>query len=289
MYKLFFSFLAILTGVLSFVNRQKQVEEKREIISCHPSSNDDNMNRFVNDAAFVAFHPTPSQITYAAVGVDVNFPAADGKDAHAYLIKANKESRKWLFVFQEWWGLNDFIKKQSDQFYADLGGDVNVLALDMYDGKVTTDQKEAGELMQKAPQERLETIVKAAIKYAGSNARIANVGWCFGGGWSLRSALLEENQNIGCVMYYGMPVKDVEKLRKLNSDVLGLFANEQFISKEIIDEFAQNMRTAGKTLTYKIFDAVHAFANPSNPKYDEAKAKEAYGMALAYLKKRLAI
>ena len=32
---------------------------------------------------------------------------------------------------------------------------------------------------------------------------------------------------------------------------------------------------------------INAFANPSNPKYDEAKAKEAYGMAIEYLKKKL--
>lgn len=88
-------------------------------------------------------------------------------------------------------------------------------------------------------------------------------------------------------MYYGMPVKDVEKLKTLNTDVLGLFATEQWISKSVIEEFAANMKTAGKSLNYKIFEAEHAFANPSNPKYDEAKAKEAYGMAIEYLKKKL--
>jgi carboxymethylenebutenolidase len=68
--------------------------------------------------------------------------------------------------------------------------------------------------------------------------------------------------------------------------VLGLFATEQYITKEIIEEFAANMKTAGKGLEYKIFNGVHGFANPSNPKYDEALAKEAYGMALGYLKKK---
>ena len=87
-------------------------------------------------------------------------------------------------------------------------------------------------------------------------------------------------------MYYGMPVKEVEKLKTLNCDVLGLFATEERISKAVIEEFAANMKTAGKGLEYKIFNGVHGFANPSNPKYDEALAKEAYGMALGYLKKK---
>jgi carboxymethylenebutenolidase len=164
---------------------------------------------------------------------------------------------------------------------------VNVLALDMYDGKVTTDPKEAGQIMQGVQEARLQGIVKGGVAFAGSKAKIASVGWCFGGGWSLKSALIEGKQNVGCVMYYGMPVRDVEKLKTLNSDVLGLFATEQYISKEVIEDFAAKMKEAGKKLDYKIFNGVHGFANPSNPKYDQALATEAYGMALSYIKKRL--
>jgi len=69
--------------------------------------------------------------------------------------------------------------------------------------------------------------------------------------------LIEGAQNIGVVMYYGMPVRDVEKLKTLNSDVLGLFATEQYISKEIIEDFAAKMKEAGKKLDYKIFEGVH--------------------------------
>ena len=47
------------------------------------------------------------------------------------------------------------------------------------------------------------------------------------------------------------------------------------------------MKDAGKKLEYKIFNGVHGFANPSNPKYDQALAAEAYGMALNYIKERI--
>ena len=134
-----------------------------------------------------------------------------------------------------------------------------------------------------------QAIVNAAVAYAGAKAKIANVGWCFGGGWSLRSGLQGGAHTVGTVMYYGMPVKDVEKLKTLSGDVLGLFATETRISKEVIEEFAANMKTAGKALEYKIFNGVHGFANPSNPKYDEALTKEAYGMSLNYLKARLGV
>jgi carboxymethylenebutenolidase len=81
----------------------------------------------------------------------------------------------------------------------------------MYDGKSTTNPQEAGKLMQGVVETRLENIVKGAITWL-PKAQI-NVGWCFGGSWSLKSALLGGKQTIGSVMYYGMPVKDVEKLK----------------------------------------------------------------------------
>lgn len=265
------------------------VQPERTYLVCHPEYTDNDMNRFAADPAFQALHLSPNPIHFQAKGEMIRFATSDGKAGSGYLIKAKKKSAKWLFVYQEWWGLNEHIKKESERFYEDLGEEVNVLALDMYDGKSTTDPKVAAQYMQAVQEVRLESIVKGAQAYAGSKARIAQVGWCFGGSWSLKSGVLNGKQNVGVVMYYGMPVRDIEKLKTLNSDVLGLFATEKYISKEVIEGFAANMKTAGKELTYIIFDAVHGFANPSNPKYDVEKAAEAYGMALNYLKARLKV
>lgn len=252
---------------------------------CHTDPND-GMAQFAMDPAFWALHPAPLPLEYDEMGEMVRFMTPDGTEASGYLVKAKKKSKKWLFVYQEWWGLNEYIKRQSDTFYKDLGGDVNVLALDMYDGKSTTDPQEAGKIMQGVKEERLQNIVKGGMKLAGKKAKIANVGWCFGGSWSLKSALICGKQAVGTVIYYGMPVREVEKLKTLNCDALGIFATEERISKTIIEEFAANMKTAGKKLEYKIFDGVHGFANPSNPKYDKAGSEEAYTMAIGYLRKK---
>ena len=256
---------------------------------CHTVADSYGMSAFALDPEFQALHSAPLPLNYEGKGQNITFKTPDGVDAKGYVIKAKKKSNKWLFVYQEWWGLNDYIMRQADVFYADLGENINVLALDMYDGQTSNDPKVAGQLMQGAKPERLNSIMKGGVMYAGKKAKIANVGWCFGGGLSLQSALIGGKQTIGSVMYYGMPEKDVEKLKTLNSDVLGLFATETRISKEVIEEFAVNMKTAGKKLEYKIFNGVHGFANPSNPKYDEALSKEAYGMALGYFKKKFKV
>lgn len=254
------------------------------------SVNADEMQIFASNKDFQMSHALPKAYKHISLvgGTMVNFAAPDGQNANAYLIKAKKKSNKYLLVYQEWWGLNDHIKKQADKFYSDLGENINVMAVDMYDGKVATTREDAGKYMGSAKPERLESIIKGAIAYAGKNAKFASVGWCFGGGLSLKSALLEGKQALGCVIYYGMPLKDVEQLKTLKTDVLGLFAaREQWISPAVVKEFEENMVKAGKKVTIKNFDAEHAFANPSNPIYDEKAATEAYGLAINYLKERL--
>lgn len=288
MVKLLISFHIAVIGLFSYLYSfdNARTVPMHEVTLCHTQPEIDGMKQFALDPAFQALHPSPMAIDYQSLGQAVSFKTADGVDGTGYLVKAKKKSDQWLFVYQEWWGLNDFIKKQSDTYYADLGENVNVLAIDLYDGKIAVTPQEAGKLVSEANETRLESIINGAVGFAGAKAKIANVGWCFGGGWSLRSGLLGGQHTIGTVMYYGMPVKDVEKLKMLSGDVLGLFATETRISKEVIEEFASNMKLADKSLEYKIFNGVHGFANPSNPKYDEALGKEAYAMSLQYLKKK---
>ncbi|GAB3892609.1 hypothetical protein GCM10028825_32860 [Spirosoma agri] len=239
------------------------------------------------DPAFQRLHEAPLPFTYTGAGEMIKFSTPDGQSANGFLLKASKPSNKWLLVYQEWWGLNDNIKQQSETFYNDLK-DVNVLAVDMYDGKVATEPAEAGKLMQAASKDRLTSIQKGAIAYAGPKAEFASVGWCFGGMLSLQSAMLEGKQAKGCVMYYGRPEQDVEKLKTLNTDVLGFFGSQdKGISPESVKTFEENMQKAGEKVTVKMYDAGHGFANPSNPVYNKEAAADAYKLALAYLKDKL--
>lgn len=248
----------------------------------------DDMQLMASTKEFQKAHEAPLPYTHVSMagGKMIQFKTADGSMANAFMIKSVKKSNKYLFVYQEWWGLNDYIKKQSEVFYNDLK-DVNVMAIDMYDGKIATTPEDAGKYMSAAEPKRLQTIIEGAISYVGKDAKIASVGWCFGGGLSLKSAMLEGKQAVGCVMYYGMPEKDVAKLKTLNCDVLGLFAGkEQWISPAVVSQFEKDMASAGKSVKVKSYDADHAFANPSNPKYDKAATEDAYGLTINYLKSK---
>ncbi len=234
-------------------------------------------------------HPLPKEISHPkAAGKLITISVEGGDEAQAYLIKAAKPTDKYLFVFQEWWGLNDNIKAEADRLHKALGAKVNVLAIDLYDGKIATTRKAAAEFMQAAKAERCEAIISAALKYAGNNAKIATIGWCFGGGWSLQGAIIAGKQTLGTVMYYGMPETDPTKLAKLQTDVLAVYATQdKWINKKTADDFEANMKTANKKVRSLFYEADHAFCNPSNPSFNEKEAKKANLEALNYLKEKL--
>jgi carboxymethylenebutenolidase len=257
-------------------------------MSCCAASATESFARLAADKSFISSHPLPLPFIFKSEnGKSITYKGADGSDCYGWEIKSKNPTTNYLFVFQEWWGLNDYIKKESEQLCNDIGN-VNVIAVDLYDGKVATTREDAGKYMQDAKTDRIETIIKAAIAFVGPDAKIYTIGWCFGGGWSLQATLLAGKQAAGCVMYYGMPEKDVAKLKTLHADVLGVFANkDQWINPKVVDEFAENMRKAGKELIIKRYDADHAFANPSNPVYDKAAKEDAYKNTLAFLKAKI--
>lgn len=218
------------------------------------------------------------------LGKMINFKTTDDKSANGYFIESKTDTDKFIFVFHEWWGLNDYIKKESDELKNRLG-DVNILAIDLYDGKVATNREDAAKYMQSVNNERALSIIKGAINFAGTSAKIGTLGWCFGGGWSLQTSIILEEQGKACVMYYGIIENTPDTFKKLNAPVLGIFAEKDgWITPEVYGNLEKNLLAAGKKVTIKSFNADHAFANPSNTNFDLRATKDAKDLTLDFFK-----
>jgi carboxymethylenebutenolidase len=238
---------------------------------------------------FAATHSNPLAYTLESPkGEMVEFSTKGGKTAKAYFLKTAKKSKKYLFVFHEWWGLNDHIKKEAEKYFEDLK-DVNVLAIDLYDGKVASTREEAQLYMSGMDDALARAIVNGAFVFAGKKANIATLGWCFGGTWSLQAAIEGGNKVDACVMYYGFPEMNVEKLKLLDTDILGIFAEKDaFINVETVKAFEGKVKEAGKEITVYNYVAVHAFANPSNPNYNKQASEDAHNTkVMPYLRLKM--
>jgi len=280
----------VCAGLLSYTLKTPEPKflSKDCYVSCYTKEVRELISLDAANPSFAKLHENPKYFKLQnPLGTNITFKASEGADAKGYFIKSKKKSNKWLIVIQEWWGLNDYIKKEADTYYTELG-DVNVIALDMYDGNVAVTQDSAAKYMRSATPARLEAIVKGGLSFAGSDAKIYTVGWCFGGGWSLQTTILAGKQAAGCVMYYGRPENNIERLKTINCDVIGFFGNkDQGINPEVVNTFEKNMKSVGKNISVNHYDAGHGFANPSNPGYNKEATEDAHAKAIAFLKEHM--
>jgi carboxymethylenebutenolidase len=288
---LFFIAAFVTAALLSYTlktNIASKVQSHEQVTVCAPEDIREIARLEAATKEFAALHPDPIYFkTKDPKGTEVSFKTPDGTNGAGYEIRNKKKTKNFLFVIHEWYGLNDYIKQEAELLSNELEN-VNVIALDLYDGKVASTADSAMKYMSGVKSERLENIIKGAMAYAGSDAKIYTIGWCFGGMWSLQASILAGKQGAGCVMYYGRPETNIEKLKQLNTDVIGFFGNQdKSITPERVTEFENNMKTAGKTVTVYRYDAGHGFANPSNPIFNKQARDDAHQKTLEFLKSRI--
>ena len=196
-----------------------------------------------------------------------------------------------LVVVHEWWGLNDWIKQQAQQFAAQ--GYV-ALAVDLYRGKVATDSETAHELMRGLPQDRGVQDLTSAATWLEQRPdvdphRIGAIGWCMGGGYAAQLAVADPSLKAVVINYGSLPT-DKAALGKIHAAVLGNFGGlDQGITPDDVHAFAAAMQAMGKPVDAKIYpDAGHAFENPSNTTgYKPADADDAQRRSRKFLADQL--
>ena len=207
-----------------------------------------------------------------------------GQTSPAYVAKPKGAPKGAVLLVHEWWGLTDWVKHMADELSEE---GYLALAVDLYKGKMTADPKEANALMQGKDEKWGDAVEEAGLEWLkaqGGGAKLATIGWCMGGGESLKASLNDPKDVSATVMFYGFPTDDVARLKALKGPVLGLWANEdQMITPAKVADFDKALTAAGVKHEFHAYDAGHGFANPSSGAYKSAAAKEAWATATKFL------
>lgn len=209
----------------------------------------------------------------------------DGVAFQVYAV-GPEDAKRGMLVIHEWWGLNDHIRGWADRL-AELG--YRAMAVDLYDGQVATTPDKARALMAAFDQDEANAKHRAVLKALQAPGRkVGVIGWCFGGGQSLQASLTAPELVSATVIYYGPLVADADQLKRLRAPVLGIFGTrDTSITPEKVKAFQAAMRQAGKAIEIHVYDADHAFANPSGTRYNSEAARQAWDVTKAFLDKHL--
>jgi carboxymethylenebutenolidase len=253
---------------------------------------DKGMEKFANDKDFHKAHTHREPDKVKLEGKNIEFVVGEGK-GKAYWVAPKAGQTQSLLMIHEWWGLTDNIRQTADMVRDKAG--YGVLAIDLYKGQVAKSADEAGKLMGQVDERLSATTINAALRLLQSGVdggkgatKIGTIGFCFGGGWSHKAAVMGGDKVQACVVFYGMPVTAPGELERLQAPVYFVWPNQdRWINKDVVEGFKSAMESAGKALEVEEFEADHAFANPTSKSFNDGESQRAWSHTLKFLKEHL--
>jgi len=237
--------------------------------------------------------PTPAATTAPrrpVSGTEVVYATVGGKPVTGYLARprgSGKQNLPALIVIHEWWGLNGNVRDEAER----LAGEGYVaLAVDLYQG-ATAEAPPAAMKLSRGLTENpgpAEENLRQAYAYLTTTLkapRVGTIGWCLGGRWSFRTALMFPAGVDAAVIYYGSVKADDAEVARLQMPVLGLFGGkDRVVPLPMVEAFRAQAARLGRDVTVQVYPgADHAFANPSGTAYDAPAAEDAWARTTAFL------
>jgi carboxymethylenebutenolidase len=223
------------------------------------------------------------------MGEMVQFKRPDGKSCPGYLAFPNAESAAPGFVcIQEWWGLNEQIKKTADRL-AEAG--YRALVPDLYRGKLAKAADEASHMMASLNfPDAAEQDIRGAVQYLKqSSKKVVIGGFCMGGALTILAAVRVPEMDVGAC-FYGIPELSATELKKIKIPLICHFANQDgWCTPAKVNALEAALKQSPSQFEIHRYDAQHAFMNEARPGvYDAASAKLAWDRTLNFLKNALA-
>ncbi len=242
--------------------------------------------------------PTATPIAMAepavpVTGQEVAYATIDGQAVTGYLAQPEtpaSESLPAIIAIHEWWGLNDNIRAMARRL---AGEGYTVLAVDLYGGQVATEPSQAKDLMRSVmdtpgPAQENLTQANQFLRDEYNAPKLGVIGWCFGGGWALRSGLLLQDLS-AIAIYYGELILQPEALDGIKAPIIGFFGeDDSSIPVQDVENFKSALSSLGKPADINLYPGVgHAFANPSGKNYNAAAAEDAWEKTTAFFAAQL--
>ena len=217
----------------------------------------------------------------------------NGDGAYAFVAQPDDDARHpGVVLIQEWWGIEPHIRDLAQK----LAVEGFVVAVpDLYHGKIATEPNDAQRMtmmirgnVDRAAREIIGALDTLKAMPNVEPKKLGLMGFCIGG--FMAYVVASRYPDLGAVVaFYGAGYDPTpEEVAKINAPVLAIYGSkDQSVPPDQIKKIQQVFKAAGKDITVKIYDASHAFINPSHGMGNEKAAAEAWPLAVNFLKQHL--
>lgn len=227
------------------------------------------------------------------MGQMIDFARPDGKSSQGWFAEAGP-GRPGVVLIQEWWGLSGQIRATAERFAA---AGFNVLAPDLYRGRLAASADEAAHLMAgldfaDATFQDLRGAAAWLVQRSGrlgqESKRLGVSGFCMGGALTVAAAV-HLPEFAAAVCFYGIPPQDFADPARIKIPFQGHFAQrDDWCTPALVDTLEARLRAAGATAEIHRYAAAHAFFNAERPEvYDAGCAEAAWARSLDFLTRHL--
>ena len=217
----------------------------------------------------------------------------NGDGAYAFIAEPDDNAKHpGMVLIQEWWGIEPHIRDLAQKLAAD--GFV-VAVPDLFHGKIATEPNDAQKMVMmirgnvdRATREIIGALETVKAMPNVDPKKLGLMGFCVGG--FMTYVVASRYSDLGAVVpFYGAGYDPTpEDVTKVNAPVLAFYGSkDNSVSKEQIQKIERMYKAAGKDFTVKVYNAGHAFINPSHGMGNEKAAAEAWPLAVNFLKEKL--
>ena len=214
-----------------------------------------------------------------------------GPEVRAYIARPSTPGpHPAVIMIHEFWGLKQDIVGKAEALAKE--GYV-VVAPDLMRGSSTSSLVRAIYQVASTPMPQIDGDLDAVFTWLAAQPdvkpdRIAVLGFCFGGGASLRYSV-NTGKPAATVLFYGTPISDKARLKNLSGPVLGIFGGADVsIPVPSVQAMEAGLKDAGVKNEIKIYDGQpHAFVSSIEEINKGGPQQEAWNQMLAFLKQSL--
>ena len=207
----------------------------------------------------------------------------DDQDIH--LAEPPGPARAGVVLVHDWYGQLPHVRAMADELAA---AGLAALAVDLYDGRTTTDpaeaEKLAGVMDRAAAPTRLAEAVNM-LKARTGGGPVSVLGWSLGGMYAV--GLATRDDIAAAALYYAAGDED-DAARIRCPVLLHLAETDEFDPPEYYEGFIDALRAGGTEVEVRTWPGTeHSFANRDVALYTPDQAAEAWSITVRFLRDHL--